>query len=339
MTIGASSSQTRLIVLARFSRAAVWVMDFTWTACCPDWTEVNIGSGERSRPTVSSVAAVYDRRTLRDREASNVYLSRDSDERVNAGLRDQRESVSSKACGHQSLKLELYRECVVLSFTICLVSDLRIEECNLVMIGAWNPAIITPDWLKQQFPEIITGSEYETAYVAAPYAAIRYGIEGIFVDPSNGRLRLSPQKADRSRLELIPKLALAIYTRLLHTPIAAMGFNFAYRTSTGERFAALQFVREYDQKRFYQELGLDRMTHAQIKHSFISSKYQLNLRYDANEEPDKLSFNFHYSVSDPRRIKEALEAFNENLVVSENLQKKLTIKERSSEPNNASRTT
>jgi hypothetical protein len=184
------------------------------------------------------------------------------------------------------------------------------------MIGAWNPAIITPDWLKQQFPEIITGSEYETAYVAAPYPAIRYGIEGIFVDPSNGRLRLSPQKADRSRLELIPKLALAIYTRLSHTPIAAMGFNFAYRASAGERFAAFQFIRGHDQKGFYQELGLDRMIHAQIKHSFISSKYQLNLRYDANEEPDKVSFNFHYPVSDVRRIKEALEAFGENLSVS-----------------------
>lgn len=207
------------------------------------------------------------------------------------------------------------------------MSDLRIEECNLVMVGAWNPAIITPNWLKQQFPEMITASEYETAYVAAPYPAIRYGIEGVFIDPTNGRLRLSPQKADRSRLELIPKLALAIYNRLSHTPIAAMGFNFAYRASAGERFAAFDFVKERDQERFYQGLGLNRMTHAQIKHSFISSKYQLNLRYDANEEADKVSFNFHYAVSEAPRVREALEAFNENLSTSETLQRKLTVKE------------
>ena len=49
-------------------------MDFTWTACCPASVRVNDRLPGSARSTVSSVAAVYDRRTLRDREASNTYL-------------------------------------------------------------------------------------------------------------------------------------------------------------------------------------------------------------------------------------------------------------------------
>src|SRR5437588_11587130 len=55
MTTGASSSQTRLIVLARFSRAAVYVIDFIWTGYCPSRLASTVRLAARGHAAVHRV--------------------------------------------------------------------------------------------------------------------------------------------------------------------------------------------------------------------------------------------------------------------------------------------
>jgi hypothetical protein len=150
------------------------------------------------------------------------------------------------------------------------VSKLAIQRCNLVIVGAWNPAIVAPNWIKQEFPDLVPSNEYQVSYNPGAVPRIRFSMEGIQIDPTGGRLRFRPEKADRSRLEFIPQLAAAICQRLPHTPTTAVGNNFIYQLENDERFEIFDFLSEEQLEQFYQKLGLAKMARVQVRHSSTS---------------------------------------------------------------------
>lgn len=136
------------------------------------------------------------------------------------------------------------------------MARLLIQNSNLVIVGAWNPAIITPSWLRQQFPDLLPGDEVQAEFVVLPAVSMRFKLNDIQIDPSNGRLTLSAAIEDEGRFGLLPRLAYAISDRLPHTPVIAVGFNFVFRTQADRRLAVDRFLDELGQDRFYADLGL-----------------------------------------------------------------------------------
>jgi hypothetical protein len=206
------------------------------------------------------------------------------------------------------------------------VSKLAIQRCNLVVVGAWNPAIIAPDWIKHEFPDLIRGTEYEVSYNPTTTPRIRFIMDGVQIDPNDGRLRLRPHTADVSRLELIPRLAAAICTRLPHTPTRAVGNNFIYESEGDEHLEVLDFLNPQQQDQFYQKLDLGKVARTQIRHSFSFPTHQLNLIYNARQDGESIVFNFHYQATHSARVVEAINAFQENFRYTENLVNRILIK-------------
>ena len=188
-----------------------------------------------------------------------------------------------------------------------------IQNSNLVIIGAWNPAIITPVWLRQQFPDLFPGGQYQAEFITGPAVSVRFTINDVLIDASNGRLVMSSRIDDLARLESLPRLAIAIAERLPHTPVAAVGFNFAFEATERAALAVDRFLDERSQDRFYAELGLTSRIGRQVTHSFALPHSTLNLTYECKPEKTMLTFNFHNSVTNVQQVRDALVRFPEVL--------------------------
>ena len=74
---------------------------------------------------------------------------------------------------------------------------------NFIAIGAWNPAIIQPQWLKKEFPTQIP-SEFKMQVVAGVVSSFRIEFEKEFIiDPNGGRLVFIPYNLDDTCLKKI----------------------------------------------------------------------------------------------------------------------------------------
>ncbi len=191
------------------------------------------------------------------------------------------------------------------------------------MVGPWNAAIITPHWLKTQFPDLVTGTNFELVYTPSPMPGFTFVVDNVLVDALGGHLRLTPHTDDESRLQFIPTLAKAIYSKLPHTPVQAIGYNFVYQLGEDESAAAFEYVRSEEQSRFYEETGIGAVTTARIAHTFARPTGQLNLRFERGDGPAILALNFHYNVNQPQQVREAIDSFDENYTTAQALSKKL----------------
>ncbi len=189
------------------------------------------------------------------------------------------------------------------------MARLVIPNSNLVIIGAWNPAIITPVWLRQQFPDLLDGDQYQAEFIAGPAVSVRFTINDVQIDPSNGRLVLSCAVDDQAKFEFLPRLATAISERLPHTPVAAVGFNFVFEAAQGEPLAVDRFLDERGQDEFYANLGLTSRVGRQVTHSFALPQSTLNLTYEYKPERTTLMFNFHNNVTNGQQVRDALARF------------------------------
>ena len=53
----------------------------------------------------------------------------------------------------------------------------NLENTNVVIVGAWNLSILTPDWLKSEFPNLVTpGQEIPLELSMGAQQSIRFEI-------------------------------------------------------------------------------------------------------------------------------------------------------------------
>ncbi|MFC1462776.1 hypothetical protein ACFLQU_04140 [Verrucomicrobiota bacterium] len=185
------------------------------------------------------------------------------------------------------------------------------KRSNLNMPGAWNAAIVTPNWLKQQFPDLVPGDKFEAQLLSGPAPSFQFVIHGVTVAPWNGKLILSPVDDQEGILDYVQKLGLAIFKRLPHTPIAAVGHNFVYELEGDEGFAVERFMDNAGRDEFYSSLDLG-MSCEKKQHTFAYDDHLLNVIYDTSEEQPYLQINCHYAVSDSRKIENAISQFTAN---------------------------
>lgn len=180
--------------------------------------------------------------------------------------------------------------------------------------------------MKHEFPDLIKGSEYEISYNPTVMPRVRFVMEGIQIDPNDGRLRFRPNSPDLSRFELISKLASAICGRLPHTPTRAVGHNFVYEADADEHLIVTDFVAQQKQDEFYERLQLGATARTQIRHSFSASDHQVNMIYNARQDGENVVFNFHYPATNSARVTAAIEAYCENFRTAERLNRQLFAK-------------
>lgn len=187
------------------------------------------------------------------------------------------------------------------------------DSVNMNIPGRWNRAIITPEWLRMQFPEWFPETKYELVTLRTlPILPIGFRLEKVQVEPSDDRIVLKPVGMEEDRLDFVAKLATAICSTLNHTPILAVGHNVHFQLEEGECFAFDQFADGDAVTRFYGELGLGNMR-SNYTHLFSLEDHRLQITYNEGSDPHELAFNFHYETRLREKIESAITAFKDNV--------------------------
>ncbi|GEM_PF-1580098 len=170
------------------------------------------------------------------------------------------------------------------------------EESNLVAIGAWNPAIIQPVWLRRQFPEIITEENVAVQVVSnGAVSSLRMEFTKFFLDPSGGRLIFIPKDFEDATLKVVSDLASGINDRLSHTPVSAAGCNFAFQLEKGETFTLDDVEREESIQKLYHGLSSEcTLVGRGVRHTFSGADCTVNVSYDYSDMGKIIRINFDY---------------------------------------------
>lgn len=157
------------------------------------------------------------------------------------------------------------------------------NECNFIAIGAWNPSIIEPSWLRKQFPTLIP-KQFEILFSFQTKHQLRLEFEKITLIIDNEKLIFVPKIMDKSTLGYITELSVKIHKKLEHTPIKAVGCNFVYKIDNNERFKIDEFINADKLKDFYEDSNLKDMTSKIYRHTFPFADYQLNIIYNCDAD-------------------------------------------------------
>lgn len=97
----------------------------------------------------------------------------------------------------------------------------------VVIVGAWNPKIFTPFWLRSQGITESEEVELELTFGAADYKFLMK-FDGIILSISDTHLVLRLTEWEQQKLSSLEKVALKILDQLRHTPLKAIGTNFDF---------------------------------------------------------------------------------------------------------------
>lgn len=102
-------------------------------------------------------------------------------------------------------------------------------EWNVVIVGSWNEAILTPDGIRKRLYQLPEGTPVDVQVALDRPAPPRVHYDGLTVTPSSSVLIIAVDQCDLQSL----KKACALATNALHslpeTPLTAAGINFRYR--------------------------------------------------------------------------------------------------------------
>ena len=108
------------------------------------------------------------------------------------------------------------------------------DKTSLVVVGVWNPAILTPDWVARNVLGFAKGQEVpvELDMPLRPGQAPVYSLAGITYTPSRDRLVFRLKDTAAESLRRAQEAVARTLALLPHTPVRAFGQNFGFLDET-----------------------------------------------------------------------------------------------------------
>jgi hypothetical protein len=168
---------------------------------------------------------------------------------------------------------------------------------SIVMLGAWNPSILQPDWLATHIFDKAADENLpiEMQFSPIPGLSPRFTIRDITLVPSAERLAVFSKNCSAAQLDAAESVAIRLLSSLSHTPISAVGENFAFsiESPSDELLSffdadnALSSILDFEYS----------VVQTELKTTIKLSRGVLNFSRIQSEGDVAVHFNFHYSVS------------------------------------------
>lgn len=100
---------------------------------------------------------------------------------------------------------------------------------NVVVNGAWNTAILSPDGVRRRLFDLPEGTPIELEVAVDRPGPFRIGYEGLIVIPGNSRLEVTTRVASAESLRRACGIGQRALTHLPETPVSAAGVNLRFR--------------------------------------------------------------------------------------------------------------
>lgn len=104
------------------------------------------------------------------------------------------------------------------------------EQRTLVIAGAWNPAILSPNWVAKEVLQLGAAADFQVGMQVSindPSQPVGFQFEGISFAPALNVLvfQLMPDLDHQKAIDV----AAGILELLPHTPVSGVGFNFGFQ--------------------------------------------------------------------------------------------------------------
>jgi len=179
-----------------------------------------------------------------------------------------------------------------------MAAEAKPDGSSVVILGAWNPAILQPVWLVSHvFGGNPAQTPIETEISMVANQPPRFTIHGIRFVPGYDKLQVAPGGLDAQSLAACEEKIRAVLLALPHTPISAVGINFLFTDDEpSDGLLAL----------FTEQEALAEVTNLQFEtrstgfmRAMAMNGYVLNLtRSLASNNQVSYKFNYHYPVTD-----------------------------------------
>jgi hypothetical protein len=198
------------------------------------------------------------------------------------------------------------------------------EQSNFIVIGAWNPAIIQPHWLRKNFSDQIPETCKIKIVSIGVASAVIMSYPKISIDPNNGRLVFIPKDLSEETMKYIAELSMGIQSKLEHTPIIAAGSNFVFQLDAGESFTLDEIEPEPQIDGLYKDMeDKGKIVSKSIRHTLSFKDYSVNITYDYAGSNRLLRINFDYQGQGANTMKRAAEGLVTNFKNSLDLKQQL----------------
>lgn len=168
------------------------------------------------------------------------------------------------------------------------------DAFNVVAVGAWNPAIFSPEWAKEHLADDKARDVIMAIPMPLGNLPPRLTIDGVNLYPSPGVLAADCVEYSDASIDGCGEKIKKISDLLPHTPIKAVGINFRFWGDVGDSDILSELFAFSDAGRIpatYVANG------ALIKRAFrLPEESILNVTIDTFSERLQVEFNFHSDV-------------------------------------------
>jgi hypothetical protein len=173
------------------------------------------------------------------------------------------------------------------------------NDWNVVVVGAWNLAILTPEGIKRRLFELSQATPVEVQVAIDQQAPIRVLHSGLTVIPSRNTLVVEPVSPGAGSLRAAAAVLARAVRLLPETPMTAAGVNVRYRLDPVPD--DLIHVVESDVDTRLADLGFA-IQHRGLLRRLAWNQGVINCEWHTDESGSRVGYNFHLSSSEPQQL-------------------------------------
>ncbi len=199
-------------------------------------------------------------------------------------------------------------------------------ETSLVIAGAWNPAILSPQWVLQHgLGKALDGTNRIQAYLPAGQGVIfefpRYVLEDFTFTARADALVIVPIATEQERMAVAEDAAAKMLQELRHTPLGGIGHNFEFHEPNPQPDQLQVFTDSRQDIADEMPEGWN-PTSAVVVSSFASGTNAVVLNISRHFEAGTLlvKMNFHHSVADVDQALQILRGENGYFRMAQNFE-------------------
>ncbi len=165
------------------------------------------------------------------------------------------------------------------------------ETSTIVLLGNWNPYILTPEWVGKH---IFKEDKIRAEFLIGPKPLFRLRARGCTIITSEDRVTIVADMTTENSLLEIGRLARTLREKLPLTPIHATGFNYAFVETFAEE-ELLSLFDFPDKEKMPPGMPIERF---EVSRRLTADGYSINLKIsnEASSEDVRFDFNFHYQI-------------------------------------------
>jgi hypothetical protein len=167
---------------------------------------------------------------------------------------------------------------------------------HIVVVGAWNMAILTEDWVKNNILNDV--DKYTIEYPVAGSGSLKYSTEDFSFYIVLGRLYFNVIRDTDTAAKRTIEYARRLFRLLVHTPINAMGINFVFEDEG--RCAVFDGLGDTADLTSAVAKSINKTEIT--RHFEINERENLNFKITQTDNITEYNFNFDYKVNTPLDI-------------------------------------